>query len=110
MKTKVLTLSIGMLIVLFVSGCAQQIRPSIRAHIGTERVFDKNYEIGQRLAVYVGQPIVKVKDYKVNRFNAKHMRASDDFVISGGIVTITAIRIRTMLSEVKLRLMGNHTR
>ncbi len=89
MKSKITILSIGVLFVLFISGCAQQIRPSLRSHLGTERVFTKNYEIGQKLAAYVGQPIVKVKDYKVNRFNAKYMRASDDFVISGGIVTIT---------------------
>lgn len=70
------------------SGCAQQIRPSVKSHIGTERVFQKNYEIGQKLAAYVGQPIVKVKDYRVNRYKAKYMRASEDFVISGGIVSV----------------------
>ena len=77
------------LVFFFVSGCANQIRPFLRTHIGTERIFDKNYEIGQRLAAYVGQPIVKVKDYKVNRFTAKHMRVSDNFVISGGVFTIS---------------------
>lgn len=88
MKSKIQIVGIIVLAALFVSGCAQQIRPFLRSHIGTDRVFDKNYEIGQKLTAYVGQPIVKVKDYKVNRFKAKHMRASDDFVISGGIVTV----------------------
>lgn len=87
MKKKAVTLGIGILVVLFVSGCAYQVRPSLRSNIGTKRVFDKNYEIGQKLTAYVGQPIAKVKDYKVNRFKAKYMRASDDFVISGGPVS-----------------------
>lgn len=86
---KILILSIGLFIVMNISGCVQQIRPSLKSHISTEQVFDKNYEIGQKLSAYVGQPIVKVKDYKVNRFDAKYMRASDDFVISGGMLTIT---------------------
>ncbi len=70
------------------SGCTLQIRPSPRTFIGSERIFDKNYNLNQQLAAYVGQPIIKVKDYKVNKFKAKHMRASDDFVISGGPLTI----------------------
>ncbi len=89
MNKKIAIVGVGLLVLLLLSGCAQQIRPYLRTHIGTERIFDKNYEIGQSLAAYVGQPIVKVKDYKVNRFKAKHMRASDNFVISGGIVTIS---------------------
>lgn len=89
MNKRVAFTTLGLLAILVLSGCVQQIRPSLRSHLGTERVFEKNYQIGQKLAAYVGQPIVKVKDYKVTRFKSKYMRASDDFVISGGIVTIT---------------------
>ena len=88
MGYKIRTTGILIFIALLVSSCTQHIRPFLRSHIGTERIFDKNYEINQKLAAYVGQPIVKVKDYKVNRFKAKHMRASDDFVMTGGIVVI----------------------
>ena len=75
----------------FLSGCVstQQVRTSPRAHIDSTRIFDKNYEIGQKLAAYVGQSIVKVKDYKVNRFNSEYMRASDNFTITGGMVTLS---------------------
>ena len=89
MKAKKFAIGVVVLVAIMTSGCAQQIRPSLRSHIGTEHIFDKNYEIGQQLAAYVGQPIVKVKDYKVNLFNAKYMRASDDFVITGGFETIS---------------------
>ncbi len=89
MHVRYIHLFIGLLITTIFSGCAQHIRPVTRAHLGTERVLYKNYELGQKLAAYVGQPIVKVKDYKVERYKAKHMRVSDDFIISGGYETIT---------------------
>uniref|UniRef100_UPI0034DFDA30 hypothetical protein n=1 Tax=Candidatus Thiodubiliella endoseptemdiera TaxID=2738886 RepID=UPI0034DFDA30 len=87
MKTKSI-ISLGLLAVFILSGCVQQIRPSLRTHLGTERIFDKNYNLNQKLVAYVGQPIVKVKDYRVKKFKAKHMKASEDFTISGGLVTI----------------------
>jgi hypothetical protein len=37
----------------------------LRAITSARRVFDRNYVLGQEAAVYVGQPIVKVKDYHV---------------------------------------------
>lgn len=76
-------------IVSCIVACTQYVRPTSSEYLGTERVFDKNYEIGQKLSAYVGQPIIKVKAYKVDRYKSNYMRASDDFIISGGIVTIT---------------------
>jgi hypothetical protein len=89
MSKKIPILSILLISLMFISGCSQQVRPSPKTYIDSTRVFDRNYEIGQKLAAYVGQPIVKVKDYKVKRFNSKHMKASDNFIITGGgVVTI----------------------
>lgn len=88
MGIKVIQVWFGVLSIVFLSACTQPIRPSSKMDLGTEQVFDKNYTIGQKQVAYVGQPILKVKDYKVRRFSSKQMRASDDFVISGGIVTI----------------------
>jgi hypothetical protein len=44
MKTKSI-ISLGLLAVFILSGCAVQIRPSLRIHLGTERIFDKNYNL-----------------------------------------------------------------
>lgn len=88
MNKKMTAAGIFILVVFFLSGCHQQVIPSSGAFIGSGRTFEKNYELDQKLVAYVGKPIVKVKDYTVNRFQDKHMRASDDFVISGGIITI----------------------
>ena len=70
------------------SSCFQYVRPSMRTPLGTERIFEKNYKINQIQAVFVGQPIVRVKAYQVERYSSNYMLASEDFVISGGPVTI----------------------
>lgn len=73
------------------SGCATKlhIRPATRIHLGEEHVFQKNYTVNQRSIAYVGQPIIKVRDYWVNRYVAQRsMRASHNFVVSGGFVEI----------------------
>jgi len=88
MITIIRNIAAGILMSLILTGCFQSIRPLVRAHIGTEQVYEKNYSLNQRLTAYVGQPLVKVKDYKVKKYKAKHMRASEDFVITGGIATI----------------------
>jgi len=75
--------------VLLFPACSAHINPINKALVGTDHIFQKNYEIGQRQAAYVGQPVIKVKDYKVKQFTTRKMRASDNFVISGGIVTLT---------------------
>ena len=84
MIKKISLFSILLIALMFIAGCSQQVRPSPKTYIDSTRIFDRNYEIGQKLAAYVGQPIVKVKDYKVKRFNSKHMRASDNFRMTGG--------------------------
>lgn len=66
------------------SGCIQHVSPAMRTHLGTERILQRNYKIGQMQAAYVGQPIVRVKDYQVERYSLNHMLASENFVISGG--------------------------
>ncbi len=52
MKTKSI-ISLGLLAVFILSGCVQQIRPSLRTHLGTERIFDKNYNLNQKLVAII---------------------------------------------------------
>ena len=75
-------------------GCIRgaQVQRISKTYIGTERVFDKNYEINQRQDAFVGQSIVKVKDYKVKKFSARKMRASHNFTMSGGIVAFSGYK------------------
>jgi hypothetical protein len=89
MFRKCLLMFLASLALVFFSGCYKNVRPPVSYHLGTERIFQKNYQIGQKQEAYVGQPIVKVKDYQVERHSLNNMLASDDFVVSGGIVTIS---------------------
>lgn len=89
-RTNAIVTAIGMFLFVFLAGCTQQIRPTSRTQqLGTERVFSKNYQIGQELTAFVGQPIIKVKDYNVTRIRSNNLRPSKAFVFSGGGITMT---------------------
>lgn len=82
------------------TGCSQKItRVSGSSHLGSEQRFDRNYEVGQKMTAYVGQPVIKVKDYKVDRYKKNLMRATQDYTISGGGVTFTGDRDEALKVE-----------
>lgn len=94
-------------VILIFSGCVQQrVNTSPSVHLGNRQVLEKNYKIGHKITSYVGKAIIKNKRYMVDLFSSKYMHASDDFVISGGIVTMSGskntdyrIRGETKLDE-----------
>lgn len=88
MPIKLLRVFLATLTLVVLSSCFQQVKPPARVQLGTQRVFQKNYRINQMQAAYVGQPLIKVKDYQVERYSSNNMLASDDFIISGGPLTI----------------------
>jgi len=74
---------------IFLSGCAQNVRPtSTKTFTGQERVFNKNYNKAIKQAAFVGEPVVKVKDYKVKKYKSKYMTPDTDFITRGGPVEI----------------------
>lgn len=108
MKSKMKILGTIILSILFISGCMQQqIRTPLKTFIGTDRLINKNYEIGQEKVAYVGQALVKVKDYKVNRFKSCYMNASDDFVISGGNVKVVGDKNTDYIIRGEISIDGN---
>lgn len=48
-----------------------------------EDVRDRSYRLGEVQQVYVGQPIVAVKTYRVSRRASASVRASEDFALEG---------------------------
>jgi len=87
-----------MITIVISSGCATNlhIRPSAiksRILLGKDHFVSKNYTIDRKSIAYVGQPVIKVQDYWVRRYKTpgsiRWMRASHDFVITGGIEKIT---------------------
>jgi hypothetical protein len=63
---------------LFTGGCSQPVRP-VSAAVASERLFQRNYVLGQEATAYVGQAVVRSKDYMVRKRQGSHMRPSVTF-------------------------------
>ena len=85
------------------SGCSPLVLPTTTTHLGSKRVFYKNYTLGQKQAAFVGQPLITVKDYMVDSYKDDYMVATDNFVIKGGVITINGDK------NTKYRIMGETT-
>jgi hypothetical protein len=66
--------------VLFCGACQVPVKP-VNASFASDRVFQKNYALGVQQAVYVGQPVVRFKDYLVKVRHGAHMRATKTFKV-----------------------------
>lgn len=71
------------------AGCGQTIVPAQRPK--PERVISRNYVIGERQTVRVGDPIIRVRDYSVHR-SEPFMRATDDFVLKADGLVVEGYR------------------
>src|ERR1039457_437852 len=68
-------------------GCSLPIRSVSREYQSSESLFEKNYTIDKKQFAYVGHPIITVKNYNIWKYKARYMRSSDDFKITGGMMT-----------------------
>ena len=82
------------IIVPMVVCCSAPVRPTATSpqNLGSTRVLERNYTIGERKRAYVGQAIVKVKDYNVTRIRPSTMMASHDFSLSALTFTLRGNR------------------
>ncbi len=64
-------------------GCAsvQPVAPQVRV-VDSKHVFEKNYSLGVEASAYVGEPIVRVKDYYEVVQAADALQASESFILS----------------------------
>lgn len=67
------------LLLTFLLGCHQPVRPFTPNLVANEHVFQRNYEIGKPQTVYVGEAVVKFKDYFIRKLQGRTMRPSVDF-------------------------------
>lgn len=72
----------SMALVFTVTGCAQ-IKPLPPSVSTTEHIIEKSYEKNLQQTVYVGQPIVKVKDYYSVESTTPYLEVSNDFEVTG---------------------------
>lgn len=68
-------------IVLFFFACAT-VTPMRPITSNPERIVEKNYEINKLQKVYVGEEIIKVKDYWVTHVTQNKMRCLNDFTLT----------------------------
>ncbi|WP_282010022.1 hypothetical protein [Nitrospina watsonii] len=78
-----------MLITLFLSSCGVKIVPKSNYHNEPKHISKKNYIIDQKTAAFVGQEMIRVKDYWVKEVKENFMLANNPFSITGGIVKIS---------------------
>ena len=72
-----------LIIIIFISSCATnpaiQFQPySMANQNDNDRVFSKNYELNKLKTVFVGEPMVKVKDYYTSTSSGKRLEVVSD--------------------------------
>lgn len=70
---------IFLFVFLTLTGCVAYTRPYMSRSSEPEHVFSKNYLLNNKQAAFVGEPIVKVKDYFVKRTTTPSVKATHDF-------------------------------
>lgn len=69
---------------LLLSACAtSQIMPIQPEERGIEHVVDKSFQLGQRKSVYVGEAMVRLKDYYAHRVVEAAVEPNVDFSMEG---------------------------
>jgi hypothetical protein len=61
-------------------GCIS-ITPCGSKYYGTDHVVNRDYELGIRKTTYIGEPMIKVKDYYVSKYSAKTVSPNVDLTI-----------------------------
>lgn len=69
-------------------GCAG-FTPYRSDYFGTDHVIDRNYELGVKRTTYVGESMIKVKDYYLSKFSAKTFSPNVDLTIKQGLGKFT---------------------
>jgi len=80
MKSKFILISTIFLILLWLIACAS-VKPTTRDISASEHVYVKNYKIGEAKKIYIGEELIKVKDYYLIKSSQNKLEALDDFEI-----------------------------
>lgn len=86
-----------LLAVLMLTSCSSLIRYQMiipKVEIGeVQRIVDKSYELNEIKTSFVGDEIIRVKDYYISKAKDTKVKSLDDFVISGGNVNGTGLKV-----------------
>lgn len=68
---------------MLVSACAQVEFAQGPQLLSQDIVSDESYELGQPQTAYVGSSMVRVRDYRVDRYSGAEVRINEDFYVRG---------------------------
>lgn len=67
-------------------GCAHQLKSVTYESQGVAHKYEKNYALNKLQKAYVGEPIIRVKDYYVEKVNIPQVEPSEDFSVETGLL------------------------
>jgi hypothetical protein len=95
-----------LLVAVFVSaGCTTAMKSTHSAQSKIDTVDFKNYQIGEPLSAYVGNPIITRKSYKTAS-KADVFQAEEDFSLTGGVAT-TSVNLQAHKGD-SFRIAGKN--
>lgn len=85
--------------------CATPINPYAQKYLGSERIFEKNYTVGVKKHSYVGEPMVRVRDYLISKSTSTEVIASSNsnITMGGNTWPIEKDKIYKVVGEVNLK-------
>lgn len=83
---------IAMMLIATLSGCTMPIKPVVLESQGISHKYEKNYVLNETKSVYVGDPIVRVRDYYVEKFNVPVVVPSEDFSVQTGLLKMDYVK------------------
>ncbi len=79
--------TISLILLISLISCAYVAKPTSNTISQIKEVRLKNYTVGNKATSYVGEPIVRVKNYSVMEIESS-MKATNDFNIKGGLLDV----------------------
>jgi hypothetical protein len=98
-------------------GCAS-FTPYRSNYFGTDHVINRNYELGVKKTTYIGESMIKVKDYYLSKFSAKTLSPNVDLIIKYGLgkytfnaqeeYEIVGITVKNRINFYLIKITPNH--
>ncbi|MEE2567749.1 hypothetical protein [Hyphobacterium marinum] len=66
-----------------VSACASVQYDAGPAFLGSEQHSERNYTINEETSAFVGNPMIRVQDYRIDRFSSSEVEIVNDFYYNG---------------------------
>lgn len=70
------------------SGCATPIKPVAFESQGVSHKYEKNYTLNEKQRVNVGEPVIRIKDFYVERINIPMMEPTENFTVDAGMLRL----------------------